>query len=267
MTEAAQTAKSVYTYTDNHFKQGLIQKSDLLNAQVHVTSIESNLVNAQSNIRNASDYLNFLMGQPAAVIYKTDDETQPLLPGTDSFQLPANRSDFMAMQKAIEASGLMIKSSRMSSLPSLNAFANYQYNDHRFTGFGNNAYMFGLQLSWNVFNGNKTKHIIAEQKSEQDKIALQLSQQKEQSRLELDKACRDLSDARFAIEKEKLAIEQAAEVLRITINRYQQGLVNTTDVLTADTQLSQLKFSLAQVRFAANVTGAYIKFLTSTTTK
>jgi outer membrane protein TolC len=31
--EALQTTKSVYTFTDNHYKQGLIQKSDVLNAQ------------------------------------------------------------------------------------------------------------------------------------------------------------------------------------------------------------------------------------------
>jgi outer membrane protein TolC len=55
LSEADQTAKAVYTFTDNHFKQGLIQKSDLLNAQVHFTSVESNLAKAKSSIRNASD--------------------------------------------------------------------------------------------------------------------------------------------------------------------------------------------------------------------
>ena len=85
--------------------------------------------------------------------------------------------------------------------------------------------------------------------------------------MELDKAYRDLSDARFEISQDEAAIDQASEALRILQNRYQQGLVNTTDVLTADTQLSQLKFSLAQAQFTANVTRAYIQLLTATTTK
>jgi outer membrane protein TolC len=110
-------------------------------------------------------------------------------------------------------------------------------------------------------------HVIAAQKLEQDKLAVQLAQQKDQGQLELDKAYRDLSDARFEIAQDKAAIEQAAEALRILQNRYQQGLVNTTDILTADTQLSQLKFSLAQAQFTASVTSAYIKLLTATTTK
>jgi len=266
LTEAASTAKSVYKYTDDHFKQGLIQKSDLLNAQVHVTSLESNLAKAQSSIRNASDYLSLLMGQPAGTIYRISDEPQQGLPATDSTQkVFANRSDFMAMQKAIDASGLMIKSSQMSYLPKLNAFGNYQYNDSHLTGFGANAYLVGVQLSWNVFNGNKTRYVIAAQKLQRDKLAVQLAQQKDQSQMELDKAYRDLSDARFEMGQDQAAIEQASEALRILQNRYQQGLVNTTDVLTADTQLSQLKFSLAQAQFTANVTRAYIQLLTSTT--
>ncbi|TFF37073.1 TolC family protein [Mucilaginibacter psychrotolerans] len=268
LTDAASTAKSVYKYTDDRFKQGLIQKSDLLNAQVHVTSLESSLAKAQSNIRNASDYLSLLMGQPTGTIYEVSNEPQPSLLATDSTQkVFANRSDFMAMQKAIDASGLMIKSSRMSYLPRLNAFGNYQYNDNHLTGFGTNAYMVGIQLSWNLFNGNKTKHVIATQKLERDKLAIQLAQQKDQSQLELNKAYRDLSDAGFEIIQDKLAIDQANEALRILQNRYQQGLVNTTDVLNAETQLSQLKFSLAQAQFTADVTSAYIQFLTTTTTK
>ena len=266
LAEAGQTAKSVYIFTDNHFKQGLIQKSDLLNARVHITAVESNLVKARSSIRNTSDYLSLLMGQPAGKIYCIADEPQTDLQAVDSTQkVFAARSDFMAMQKAIEASGLVIKSSQMSYLPKLNAFGNYQYNDSHLTGFGANAYLVGVQLSWNIFNGNKTKHVIAAQKLERDELVVQLAQQKDQGQMELDKAYRDLSDARFEIAQNQAAIEQAAEALRILQNRYRQGLVNTTDVLTADTQLSQLKFSLAQAQFTANLTSAYIKLLTTTT--
>lgn len=266
LTEAANTAKSVYKYTDDHFKQGLIQKSDLLNAQVHVMAVESSLAKAKSSILNASDYLSLLMGQPTGRIYSPADEPQTNLPAIDSTQkVFANRSDFMAMQKAIDASGLMIKSSQMSYLPKLNAFGNFQYNDSHLTGFGANAYLVGVQLSWNIFNGNKTKHLIASQKLERDKLSVQLAQQKDQSQTELNKAYRDLSDARFEVAQDEAAIAQAAEALRILQNRYQQGLVNTTDILTADTQLSQLKFSLAQAQFNANVTCAYIQLLTTTT--
>ena len=265
--EASKTAQSVYEFTDNHFKQGLIQKSDLLNAQVQVTAVQSNLVKAQSNIRNASDYLSLLMGRKTGVIYTIDSSLGAREGADTTRKIASSRADFMAMQKAIEASDLMIKSSRMSYLPKLNAFGNFQYNDNNLTGFGANAYFVGIQLSWDVFKGNKTKNIIAGQKLERDKLTEQLAQQKDQSQLEVNKAYRDLSDAQFEIQQERLAIQQAAESLRILQNRYQQGLVNTTDVLMAQTQLSQQKFALAQAQFTANVTKAYLQLLTSSTNK
>ena len=266
--EGSETSKSVYIYTENHFKQGLIQKSDLLNAQVQVTTLQSNLNKAQSNVRNTSDYLSLLMGAKAGTIYNIDSPLQENDIAVDTTQKIAPlRSDFMAMQKAIEASNLMIKSSQMGYLPKLNAFGNYQYNDSNLTGFGANSYLVGVQLSWDIFKGGETKNAITIQKLERDKLNGQLAQQKDQSQLELSKAFRDLSDARFEIEQEKTAIEQASESLRILQNRYQQGLVNTADVLMAETQLSQQKFALAQARFNMNLTRYYLQFLTATTNK
>lgn len=266
--EALQTVKTVYTFTDNHFKQGLIQKSDVLNVQVQVATVESNLSKAKNNIRNASDYLSLLMGQSSGVIYKVTDDFQNEKSINDTASaIAATRADFMAMQKAIEASDLMIKSNKMSYLPKLNAFGTYQLNDSRMLGFGANAYLAGVQVSWDIFKGNKTRNTITTQTLERNKLSEQLAQQKDQSQLELNKAYRDLADAQFEIKQQKIAIEQSDESLRILQNRYQQGLVNTTDVLMATTQLSQQKFALAQAVFTSNVTKAYLQFLMTSTNK
>jgi len=266
--EALQTTDSVYTFTDNHFKQGLIQKSDVLNAQVQVTTVRTNLAKAKSNIRNASDYLSLLMGQGDGIIYKPANTLQPETPANDTAtKIASTRSDFLAMQKAIEASDLMIKSSKMSYLPKLNAFGSYQFNDRQALGFRANAYLAGIQLSWDIFKGNRTKNTITTQTLERNKLSEELAKQKDESQLELDKAYRDLADASFNIEQQKLAIEQASESLMILQNRYQQGLVNTTDVLMATTQLSQQKFALVQAIFTSNITKAYLQLLQASTTK
>ncbi|MEP7108808.1 MAG: TolC family protein [Ferruginibacter sp.] len=262
--EALQTTKSVYTFNENHYKQGLIQKSDVLNAQVQVTTVETSMAKAKSNIRNASDYLSLLMGQRDGVIYKADDNLQTAISeGNAGTRVADTRSDFVAMQKAIEASDLVIKSNKMSRLPKLNAFGSYQFNDSRMLGFGANAYIAGVQLSWDIFEANRTKNTIATQTLERNRLAGQLTQQKDQSQLELNKAYRDLADAEFDIQQQKGSVGQASESLLILQNRYNQGLVNTTDVLMATTQLSQQKFALAQALFNANVAKAYLQLLTA----
>lgn len=266
--ESLQATNSVYTFTDNHFKQGLIQKSDVLNAQVQITTVKTNIAKAKSNIRNVSDYLSLLMGNTDGVIYKTDHAMQREITTIDTTRkIASTRSDFLAMQKAIEASDLMIKSNKMSALPKLNAFGSYQLNDRQALGFGANAYLAGLQLTWDILKGNSTKNSLATQVLERNKLSEQLTQQQDQSRLELNKAYRDLSDAQFDVEQQKLAVQQASEALVILQNRYQQGLVNTTDILQATTQLSQQKFALAQAVFTSNVTKAYLQLLTASTIK
>ena len=264
--EALTTTKAVLSFTDNHYKQGLVQKSDLLNVQVQLAAVENNLARAKSAIRNASDYLSVLMGQPSGTVY-TSSAIIATNEGEALSEVSATRSDFVAMQKAVEVSNLMIRSGKMSYLPKLNAFGSYQLNDSRMLGFGAGAYLAGIRVSWDIFKGNTTRNSITTQTLERNKLNTQLEQQKEQSNTELAKAKRDLSDIRFEITQYTKAIEQANESLRILQNRYEQGLVNTTDIMMATSQVSQQKLALAQAVYNKNLTEAYLQFITSSTAK
>jgi outer membrane protein TolC len=56
--KAVNTANSNLTMVQN-YKQGLLQKTDLLNVQVRVNEVANQLQYAKSNVQNASDYLAF----------------------------------------------------------------------------------------------------------------------------------------------------------------------------------------------------------------
>jgi outer membrane protein TolC len=263
--QALGTAKDAYRFTNNRYNQGLLQKSDVLNAQVQVNSMESDLAKAKSGIANASDNLGLLMGRPAGTIYQLTDSIIVVQAMSSETSVPLQRADLAAMQKAIDASEMMLKSGRMGYLPKLNAFGNFQYNDSRLVGFGANSYFAGIQLSWNIFNGNRTRRQVEMQTIEKSKLAEQFAQQKDQAQAELNKALRDLSDANIASKEQQSAADQSKEALRILQNRYSQGLVNTTDVLAAQTQLAQRQLAFAQAKFSAQIAIAYINLLTSTT--
>lgn len=261
--EALETAKAIYKFTNDRYVQGLLQKSDLLNVEVQIKSIETNLADIKSNISNASDYISLLMNKPTGVVYSVEAQATSIDNSLAVDTLSSNRSDFKAMQTAIESYDLAIKSTKMSYLPKLNAFANYQLHDKAMLGFGAGAYLAGMQLSWDIFKGNSTKNKIATQTLERNKMAEQLDNQKEESRVELNKTYRQFTDAVFKMQQQQTSVDQANEALRILQNRYQQGLVNTTDVLMAQTQLSQQKLAYTQAVFSKNVSLAYLRFLTS----
>jgi len=263
--QARRTALEAYRFTNDRYQQGLLQKSDVLNAEVQVNNMESDMAKAKSGIANASDNLSMLLGRPAGTIYQITDSLNINLASNTATLVPQQRSDLAAMQKAVDASDMMLKSGRMGYLPKLNAFGNFQYNDSRIAGFGSSSYFAGIQLSWDIFNGNRTRRQVQIRTLERDKLTEQFAQQKDQVQLELNKALRDLADANVALKQQRSAVEQSADALRILQNRYTQGLTNTTDILAAQTQLAQRGLALAQAKFSVQIATAYINLLTTTT--
>lgn len=260
--QALATAKSVHKSTKDYYDQGLVQKSDLLNAEVYKMNIETQLKQLSSNISDASDMLSLLMGQPTGKIYMTDSIEKKQDVVGDTLRLSNNRSDFAAMEKGIESYKLMIHSSKMNYYPKLNAFASYQLNDNNALGFNANSYLAGFQLSWNLFNGNRTKNVIVQQGLEKDKLEKQLKQKKDQEQLQINHAHNQMSDALFEMKQKESSIQQASEALRVLQNRYSQGLVKTIDVLQSQTQLAEQKLGYVQAIYNYNLTLVTLTFLT-----
>lgn len=261
LNEALATSKAVYKTSKDYYTQGLIQKSDLLNAELHALNIETKIKSSQSGIQDASDILSILMGQSTGTVYTIDPIIITNAVIADSTGLYNDRSDFKALQKGMESYDMMIKSSKMSYLPRLNAFASWQLNDKNMFSFNSNAYFAGIQLSWNIFNGNRTKNTISQQRLEKEKLAKQLDQKINEAQLQINHARRQLLDASFVMKQQQLAVQQASEALRVLQNRYTQGLVKTTDVLMAQTLLSQQKMGYVHAVFNYNLAAASLQFL------
>ena len=260
--EALETVREIYRFTNDRYQQGLLQKSDVLNVEVQVKTAETNLAEANSQIKTLSDQLSLLMNNGKGLVYTTlpvTTQTEAVLPDSVS----SARSDIKAMLNAVSAYDLSIKSTKKSMLPRINAFANYQLNDKKIFGFGANAYLAGIQVSWDIFKGNQAKNKTATQVLEKNKIQEQVQEQMEQGTVEIRKTQRQLEDLRFRIKQQTTSVEQATEALRIVQNRYTQGLINTTDVLMAQTQISQQKMLYAQAVFMQKSTFTYLQFLTA----
>ena len=71
-----------------------------------------------------------------------------------------------------------------------------------------------------------------------------------------------LFDGQNKLKLTKLAMQQSEESLRIRTNRFTQGLEKTTDLLLAETQLSQKQLDYYVTIFQHNYAMAYVQFLT-----
>ena len=156
----------------------------------------------------------------------------------------------------------MFSSSKMSFVPRANAMASYGWNDSELFGFGADNYVVGIQLSWDLFGGYKNIGKIHKERAMLDKASLQQKKYLDKSEIELNKAKRQYIDAKNNISLTSLAMEQSREALRITTNRFQQGLEKTTELLFAETQFLEKEMSFYESVFNFNYSQAYLEFLT-----
>lgn len=202
------------------------------------------------------------MNDETYVIYTPKDELAVSTFTIEDKTISENRSDIKAMQLASNAYEAMNKADKMSFLPRLNAFGSYElYDDQIFQGDAN-GYIFGAQLTWDIFQGSKRFGKMQKSKAEFEKSKLEYTQYVSQSNLELNKAKRAFTDAENKLKLTSLALDQSEESLRIRTNRFKEGLEKTTDLLIAETQYAQKQLEYYQTIFEYNYAQAYLQFLT-----
>ena len=260
--KALQAARANKEIAENSFKQGYLQRADILNIEMRVTDVVSQLQTAKSNVQNASNYLSFLMNDKTDVIYSPSDELA--ITGTiiEAQTISENRADIKALALASKAYEQMNKADQMAFLPRLNLFGSYQMYDNKIFQGGANGYLIGAQLSWDIFQGSKRFGKAQKSKSEFEQSKLEYNQYVSKSNLELNKAKRQLEDAKNRIELTSLAVKQSEESLRIRKNRFEEGLEKTSDLLLAESKYAQKQLEYYQTIFEYNFTERYLEFLT-----
>ena len=248
----------------NYFKQGILQKTDLLSVQVRVNEIKNQLQYAKSNVQNASDYLAFLVNEDlSGAVYKPAEGLENTITlQTINTSLSANRKDIQAMEQSTEAYQKMLQSSKMTFLPRLNAFGSYELYDDTLFGTNAKGYVIGAQLLWNVFDGYKSIGKMEKAKADFQKAEIEIQQYKAKSQLELNKVNRQLHDAENKVSLSMLDLQQSQEAYRIRSNRFTQGLEKTTDLLESETQMFKKELDHLQAVFDYNYTQKYFQFLT-----
>lgn len=260
--KALEAAEANQKLAENSFKQGYLQRADVLNVEVRVTEVQNQLQQATSNVQNASNYVSFLMNDETYVQYKPSDDLNFTVVSMADVSISENRSDIKAMQLSTEAYQDMNKAEKMTFLPRLNAFGSYELYDNKIFQADASGYLVGAQLSWDIFNGSKRFGKVQKSNAEFEKSKFEYSQYLSKSKLELNKAKRMLMDAENKLNLSKLALTQSEESLRIRTNRFKEGLEKTTDLLASETQFAQKQLEYYQTIFEYNYAQVYLKFLT-----
>jgi outer membrane protein TolC len=264
LTKAETTAEANLGLVQNYFEEGLLQKMDVLDVEVRVNQVKNQLQMAKSNLKNASDYIGFLLDQDMnGKVYKPEDGLDVNVNQLETISsVPDYRKDLLALEKSTEAYEKMMQSEKLGFLPRINAFGNYQVYDGDPLGFGADGYLLGASLSWDLFDGYKSIGKYQKSKVEYEKAQTQARQYKSQSQLELNQANRRVQDAGSKVSNSRLAFEQAEEAYRIRSDRFTEGLEKTTDLLMSETQMFKKELEYLQAIFEFNYSQKHLEFLT-----
>jgi len=236
------TATAHLKMIQKRFENGMVVKSDVLRAKVHLAELEQNRAIARSSAAVARASLNTVMGAPTSQdvslttqLSKTN-EPLPELQGLITTAV-SRRPDLKQMEAQVRIAASEMDKARAGHWPTLNLNGGYEFNSEEFTDDTNENYTIGADLTINLFSGGR---ITGQAREALNKLSEAKSQKQalfQQIRLETEKAYYDLLSADLRITASELAVQNADETLRIVTNRYDTGLLNVVSLLDAELAL------------------------------
>lgn len=133
------------------------------------------------------------------------------------------------------------------ALPSTNPFEYTEQTEDFFSSnYWNPAVSVGLQLSWNIFNGFQTTARVQQDQIAIERAELQYEQLREQVRLEVQSAIRDLKSARSRLSSQGQNVETAQTNYQYAQQRLAVGESGQLRVREASQQLDTAQLNFLQ---------------------
>ena len=239
---------------------GLLARNDLLKAQLQSSNIELSVLDAENNRDIANVNMNLMLGLPEQTVITIDsssfDKNIELKNLTDYEQLALqNRKDIQALSFRKKAATTGIAAAKAEMYPSIALTGGYVAADIPHLLTITNAVNIGVGIKYDIGSLWKTKSKIVQAQAREKEITANQALLDNAVRLHVNQDYENFLLSRKKIEVYERAVAQATENYRITKNKYDNNLVNTTDLLDANVSLLQSKINLAVAK--ADVLLAY----------
>lgn len=251
-TNALSTVLENLRFNEKLVKHNAATKEVVLKAKAQVSQVQTSLANAEQNRQNAIAYFNFLINRPLQSPVQADSSV--LLALQEQMLLapyvPANREELQQLKSSQKVLENNLKLNDTYKLPSVNGFYNvgfqgfgYKFDQSQFYQVG------GLQLSWNIFQGNGNKAKSKQAQLDIDRMKVQYAETEQQLLLQVTTV---YNTYRAAIDAMRSAADEVAstrEVYRLTESRYRLGQALLLELTDARTQMTsaEIQLSLAQL--------------------
>jgi outer membrane protein len=258
--------------TASRFDAGTVPRFNVLRAEVEVANSRPKLIRARNSLRISKNNLANLLGYniprtvwvdiPMTLTDKLQAEPFAIELADAVAQGLKNRPELKVLQKTEGLRRENVVTAKAGNRPSLQVFGGYnarspQLRDDFFSDVS--GWLAGVQLSWNIFDGNATRGRVMEAQARLERAQLDIDDNSRRIELEIRTAYSQFIEAREVLESQKKVQEQADEALRLARSRAEAGTSTQLDVLNAQTSLTEARTTEVQARHDYEVARARLE--------
>ncbi|HEX4965948.1 MAG TPA: TolC family protein [Thermoanaerobaculia bacterium] len=261
LTEAETTFEAHLKDAKNRFEVGTAASNEVLAVQVERDRAELARLQAENSAAVVNENLIRLVGlPPGSRVEPVEALTAPPAGAVDTETLVtaalAVRPEILALQARAQAARAAVEIQKSISRPQASLSLGYDYADpnprilpprDEFRG----TWSAGVTVAVRAFDGGRAAAAAAQASAQADALDRQVEDLKLRLRLEVTSRLLDLSTARAALAVAARNLDAAKENVRVARDRYQEGVVPSTELLDSETAL--LRAGLDQTAAATQV--------------
>lgn len=271
LNEAVSTTQRVVDNTEDLFKNGLAAEYDLITAQVQLSNLKPQVLQAKSAIDITKLQLKMYLSIPENVEIEVkgtlDDFRERVLLGEDySMDISENTTlrTLDIQRELLEHQEKLIQTTRM---PTIAAFGQISYIGQErvdLSGLMGGAMggaaqpasqskfwwqypiNVGAQISIPIFAGLKKTNQLREVRNQMRQLELQRRYAEDGVRLQVEQSINTLLTARETMLSNELTVEQAEKAYNISLTRYNAGAGTILELNSSQLALTQAQLSYSQ---------------------
>jgi len=231
------------------YEAGFAEETDVDQLQLIVSDLEANIILTETQVDIAYAYLNFLCGLKIEDNVVVTDKLEDLLQQinysallNDPFNYE-NNIDYRLLMTQREIAQLQLKLEKSEYMPSLSAFLNVatqaQRNSFNFFETKQKWYgssFWGVEMNIPIWSSGIRSARVQQARINLDKLNIADEQLRTGLTIQVRTAQSEFNNAFLVMQNKALSMNTAEKILRITSEKYKEGISTSLDLLQANNQ-------------------------------
>ncbi|MFH1437062.1 MAG: TolC family protein [Pseudomonadota bacterium] len=265
MDEAIASVQGHVAKAELFFQQKVITKNDVLQAKARLAQLEAQRIQLDGTLEIVHEGLNSAAGLKSGTVSQLQEPQEKfagVVPTFDEAMKEAmqNRPDLKGLEIMIEQANQVEKIAVGEFIPQVSAIVNYQHNEGSVMEYP--PFAFGAVLNWNFWTWGKNTYGLKQARMQIKAIKEAHKSMKAVVAVEVKEALSRLRVSALTLEKAEASVTASEEQLRIENERYAQNVNTSTEVLDAQTRLTQSKLERENAKYDIYIALALLEKVT-----